>query len=133
MRRYLIAYVSVLVMMLLLDGTWLTFAVRSIYRPRLGDLLLDKPNLAPAAIFYLLYGFGVVALAVAPSLRDGIWTGAALSGALLGLIAYATYDLTNQATLRGWSGVITVVDITWGTFLTSVAATGAYWVAQRFG
>ncbi len=133
MRRYLIAYIAVLLVMLVLDGTWLTLMVRSFYRPRLGELLLEKPNLIPAVAFYLLYGAGVVALAVGPALRGETWTVAAVSGAILGFVAYATYDLTNHATLRDWSSAVTVVDMAWGTFLTGTASAAAYWAAQRFG
>jgi uncharacterized membrane protein len=133
MRRYLIAYIAVLLVMLVLDGTWLTLMVRSFYRPRLGELLLEKPNLVPAVAFYLLYGAGVVALAVGPALRGETWTVAAVSGAILGFVAYATYDLTNHATLRDWSSAVTVVDMAWGTFLTGTASAAAYWAATRFG
>ncbi|WP_309646371.1 DUF2177 family protein, partial [Phenylobacterium sp.] len=93
----------------------------------------------PAAIaFYLIYIGGVLLLAILPAVReDAGWTRALLNGALLGFVAYATYDLTNQATLKVWHTSITLADIGWGTFLTASAATAGFlayrWAEGRFG
>jgi uncharacterized membrane protein len=84
--------------------------------------MLDRFELAPAAVFYAIYVVGIVVFAVAPALSSGRWTTAAGMGALLGLVAYATYDLTNQATLRDWPLSVTIADLCWGTFVTAVAA-----------
>lgn len=116
--------------MLVLDGIWLSLATNRLYRPQLGNLLADGFRLAPAAVFYLLYVAGIVVLAVAPALSAERWTVALSRGLALGLIAYATYDLTNQATLRSWSAIVTVVDMGWGTILTGVAATTGYFAAR---
>jgi uncharacterized membrane protein len=94
--------------------------------------LADKPRLGAAAVFYLLYIGGIVFFAGVPAQRDGNWTIAALHGGLLGLVCYATYDLTNQATLRDWSVRITVADMAWGAALTAVAATVAYFATRSF-
>ena len=92
--------------------------------------MLPQPNFAPAVVFYLLYVLGLVVLVVLPALSARSWEFALTRGALLGCAAYATYDLTNQATLRGWSPAITAADLLWGTTLTAVSATGAYLVVR---
>lgn len=130
MRSWIFAYLGTAAAMLVLDGAWLSFAAKRIYRPLLGDMLADGFRLAPAALFYFLYVFGIVVLAVAPGLAAGKWTIALTRGLVLGLIAYGTYDLTNQATLRQWSGIVTVADMCWGTILTGAAATAGYYTAR---
>lgn len=100
------------------------------YRERLGSLLLDKPQLGYAAGFYLLYAAGIVALAVNPALDGGNWVNALIAGAILGLSAYGTYDMTNLSTLRGWSLTVSLVDVAWGTLLTATAATGGYLITK---
>lgn len=119
--------------MLVLDGLWLSFAAKRLYRPELGDLLIDKFKPAPAVAFYLLYVAGIVVLAVLPALAADKWTIALARGMALGLIAYATYDLTNQATLRHWSTLVTVADMSWGTVLTGAAAAAGYFAARWAG
>lgn len=131
---YIAAYVCGMLVFVGLDAVWLTVMGNRLYRPVLGDLLAAKPN-APAAIaFYLIYGLGLTILAIAPGLKEGSSGRAAMNGAVLGLVAYATYDLTNQATLRVWSTRLTLADIAWGTALTSLAAFagwhGARWIAR---
>lgn len=106
-----------------LDAVWLTLAGPRLYRPALEPILTDGFRLLPAVIFYLAYITGVLLLVVLPAAREGGWPRAAVNGALLGAMAYATYDLTNQATLKLWSWKVTVIDIAWGTLLTAAAAT----------
>src|SRR6476469_118682 len=122
MSRLLIAYATTLVTLLVIDGLWLTVLMGSTYKSYLGDLMLSQPKLLPAALFYLLYAFGLVVFAISPALRDGSWKQAAMLGALLGLVAYATYDLSNLATLRGWPLPLTLIDIVWGAVLSGMAA-----------
>lgn len=100
MLRLVIAYVATAIVFLALDVCWLSFATNRLYRPALGDLLATRINIVPGAIFYVVYIGGVMALAVAPALKAGSWSKATTSAAILGFVAYATYDLTNQATLR---------------------------------
>ena len=121
-RQHVIAYVWTAVIFLALDAVWLSVMAERLYRPALGRLMLDKFDYAPAAVFYPLYVLGIVVFAVAPSLESGRWTTALGLGALFGLIAYATYDLTNQATLRDWPLRVTLADLCWGTFATALAA-----------
>ncbi|WP_192564961.1 DUF2177 family protein [Pseudomonas gozinkensis] len=130
MKKALIAYVATLLAFLLLDGIWLGVLMAPTYRELLGSLMLEKPLLVPAAVFYCLYVFGCVVFVVLPSLT---WQRAARMGALLGLVAYGTYDLTNWATLRGWSVQVTLMDWAWGTFATALACTVGFVVASRFG
>jgi len=114
-----------------LDFMWLSTATSRIYQPYLGDLLSPKPNLAVAAVFYLFFVVGIVALAIVPGLKEGAIAGALWRGALLGSLAYATYDLTNLATIQGWAWQVSVIDIIWGTVLNTLVA-GAGFLAGRW-
>lgn len=131
MKTYAIAYLVAGLTFFLVDVVWLYLASERLYRQHISHLLADSFDLMPALFFYLIYTFGIVVLAVVPALKAGSWITASLSGACLGFVAYATYDLTNQATLRSWPLVVTLVDCAWGTFLTSIAATFAYYVVSR--
>jgi len=131
--RLVIAYVGGLLAMGVLDAVWLSTMVPVLYRPRLGDLLLPRPVWWAAILFYLLYGAGVVFFAVQPALKAESLSRAALMGAALGLMAYATYDLTNQATLRDWPVVITALDLVWGMVITAASASAGYLAATRLG
>src|SRR5450631_567648 len=115
MLRYSIAYVVTAGVFLGADYIWLSRAM-GFYRNSLGDLLAEKPNLPAAAAFYLIYFVGIVVFAVMPAARNSGWVSALSLGGLLGLVAYATYDLTNLATFSRWPLVVTVVDMVWGTF-----------------
>ena len=129
---WIIAFVAAAVAFGVLDALWLGWAGENFYRPRLGDMLADSFRMGPALVFYTAYVAAMVWFAVRPGLENGLGA-AALNGALLGAICYATYDLTNQATLRNWSTTITVVDILWGAFATGVAATIATYAARKLG
>ena len=129
--KYVAAYVAAAVMFGITDAVWLTTMTPLLYQPALGPILAEQPNIAPAVVFYLLYIAGIVILAVAPALKDGGWKRAALMGAVFGLIAYATYDLTNQATLKIWATKVTVLDMTYGALATSLAAVVAFLAARR--
>lgn len=128
MKTYLSAYGVTATIFLAIDAVWLTTMTGAFYRPMLGSHLAEQPRFAPAAFFYLLYIFGIIYFAVAPALQSAQWSTALINGALLGLVAYATYDLTNQATLREWPTAVSVVDMAWGTFLTGASATLGYLV-----
>lgn len=124
--RWLIAYGSTLVAFALLDFAWLGFVARDFYQARLGALLLPKPNWGAAALFYLAYPAGVVFFAVAPALDTGSVVRAAAWGAILGTLAYGTYDLTNLATLKGWSVPVAILDVAWGALATAGAAAAGF-------
>ena len=133
MNSYAAAYLASLGAMGVLDFLWLRTMVPIVYRPQLGALLADKPVLWAAAAFYLLYPLGIVLFAVMPGLRANSLPVALMLGAALGLLAYMTYDLTNMATVRGWSVTVTVIDMLWGAVLTSACAGVAYLVAHWLG
>ncbi len=131
MLVHVVAYIATALVFLLLDFLWLTGMASGFYRERLGGLLLDQPNFAAAGAFYVIYVAGIVYFAVSPALQAGSWTTALVAGAMLGLVAYGTYDLSNLATLRNWSLTITIVDMIWGAALTAIAATAGYHAAAR--
>ena len=122
MVQYLTAYVVTAVVFLGIDFVWLSKIAKRFYYDRLGELLLDKPNLGAAVAFYAIYVVGIIIFAIAPALREQSASTALVYGALFGFFAYATYDMTNYATLRNWSLTVSLVDIAWGTLLTGVSA-----------
>ena len=126
MAQYLIAYGITAIVFLGIDFIWLSQIAKTFYSERLGDLLLDKPNLGAAAAFYAIYVVGVVIFSVAPALRAESATTALVYGALFGFFAYATYDMTNYATLRNWPLEVSLVDTAWGACLTGVSALLGY-------
>ncbi len=120
------AYIATIVVFLAIDYVWLAFVAKTFYRNHLGDLMLAQPKLGIAAGFYLMYAIAVVVLAVLPALRANDWTIALLYGALLGMAAYGTYDITNLATLKNWPAIVSIVDWAWGTVLTGIVSVAAY-------
>ncbi len=129
---YLVPYVAVLVIFGIIDAVWLNTVGKLLYRPTLGDILLDDLRIAPAVIFYLAYPIGIVTFAVMPGLRSDsslLTFGYAL---LFGALAYGTYDLTNYATLRNWTPRIAVIDICYGALASGIAAIAAALVTQAF-
>lgn len=130
--KWILAYVATGAVFGVLDALWLRWAGPNLYRPALGELLAGSFRLAPAIVFYLLYIAAIVWFAVrAGHAHGGVGT-AMLNGALLGAICYATYDLTNQATMKVWPVHVTLIDIAWGAFATAVAAGVGCWAAARF-
>lgn len=122
MVRIVIAYVATIVVFLGLDFIWLTQVGPSVYNPVLGQILALHPRMGAAIAFYILYIVGLLYFAVLPALAAGKWQAALRKGALFGFFAYATYDLTNQATLVVWSTRITVLDMAWGAFVSGVSS-----------
>ena len=133
MKKLLLAYLLTGAVLLPLDFLWLRYVGQGFYRDRLGDLLAPEVNLPAALAFYLLYLLGIVVFVMRPALDSGSWPGALLYGALFGCIAYATYDLTNLATLRGWPLSVTLLDIAWGAAVTAFSAGVAAWLLLRSG
>ncbi len=116
----------------LLDFVWLGFVAKKAYYGEMGNLLLDKPHMIPALIFYVLYVIGVVVFVVNPALAKGSLAHAASYGALFGLVAYATYDMTNLAVLKNYSVKIALIDLAWGMVITAAVATVTYYVVERW-
>jgi len=123
-----IAYAATAVAFFALDFVWLSLAVPRIYKPLLGTLLRDSPNLPVAAGFYLVYVVGLVVFAVLPAVSAGSWLTAIGLGALLGLVAYGTYDFTNLSTIRDWPVMVSVIDLAWGISVSAVSALAGYLV-----
>ena len=120
MVNYLYAYVVSLISMTVFDALWLGIVAPAFYKKHIGFIMSSKPNWTAAAIFYLIFILGVTVFVVYPGWNDGqSLVKVALIGAVLGLVTYATYDLTNQATLKNWPVIVTVVDMIWGTVLTA--------------
>jgi uncharacterized membrane protein len=115
-------FLATFAVMAVLDGAWLLGVARGFYRTHLGFLMADTPNWAAAGAFYLIYAVGVTVFATQPGIDDASALTAAWRGGLFGLVAYATYDLTNMATLRGWPTIVTIVDMAWGTLLSAAVA-----------
>ena len=108
------------------DAFWLSVVANKFYISLIGGLLMDKPNMTAAVLFYVIYVVGIVMFVVTPALEKGSWQYATLYGALFGFVAYATYDLTNLATLKNWPVKLVVVDLAWGTLLTAAVSLLAY-------
>jgi len=125
MREYLSAWLAAALVMGGLDFAWLKLMVGPVYQPVIGTVLTDKPNMTAAVAFYAVYLVGVILFAVRPALEEGDWRIALLWGAAFGFFAYATYDLTNLATLKVWSVKLSLIDMAWGTLLTGVTAAAA--------
>jgi len=122
MARYLWTYMTTALVMLLLDAVWLYVMAGRLYKPQIGSLMRDGFDPLAAGLFYLLFVGGLVIFVGVPALESSAWTVPLWRGALFGLVAYATYDLTNQATLRGWSWLITGADLVWGMTLSGISA-----------
>lgn len=126
MSKYVIAYAGTAVVFFAIDMIWLGSVAKTFYRNALGGMLLEQPNMVAAALFYLVFIIGIVIFCVAPALEAQSWHRALALGALFGFFTYATYDMTNLATLKGWPLKVVIVDIVWGTVLTGLSALAGY-------
>ena len=124
MNKYVAAYAGTAIVMVALDMLWLGVIAKPMYQQGIGHLMAERPNIAVAVLFYLLYALGVVIFAVSPQHGGSSWTLTLTMGALFGFFAYATYDLTNLATLRDWPLRLSLIDMGWGTFVSAAAAAG---------
>ncbi|MBL8628437.1 MAG: DUF2177 family protein [Rhodospirillaceae bacterium] len=131
MAKYLICYGVTLLTLLVIDGIWLGVVAKNLYQEALAYHMAERINLVAAAAFYLLYPAGVVYLAGMPGLESGEWQDALLRGAVLGLVAYGTYDLTNLATFKSFPMHIALIDMVWGAVLTGVAASAGVLIAKN--
>ena len=129
--RFLSVYAVTLPVFFAIDLVWLGVVAKSFYRQHLGHLLADQVNWPAAILFYLVFIAGIVFFAVKPALEVNSATRALAYGALFGFFTYATYDLTNHATMRDWPAIVTVVDLAWGTVLSASVASLSYQVSSR--
>jgi uncharacterized membrane protein len=130
MKTFIVSYFVSGIVFLGLDAVWLSIMGTPLYRAQLGNLMLEKFLLPPAIAFYLAYPVGIAVFAVGPGLQAASGAVAVGYGLLFGLLAYATYNLTNMATVRGWSPIVTIVDIGWGAAVTAAAALAGYWIVR---
>ena len=126
MVQYATAYVATALVFLAVDYVWLSKVATRFYFDRIGHLLMDKPNMAAAGAFYIIYVVGIVVFAVAPALKSESLATAVVYGAMFGFFTYATYDVTNYATLRNWPVIVTIVDVAWGSVLSAFSAGMGY-------
>ncbi len=133
MKTFLITYSSAIISMLVIDLVWLSLTMKPFYQKYIGHLLSSTPNIAPAIIFYLIFIFGLTVLVILPALSGNFsYLKLFLYGALFGLVAYGTYDLTNDATMKNWPAIITIVDLAWGSLLTGTISVIAKFVYKFF-
>ena len=116
-----------------IDMLWLGVVARNFYRAQIGRLLKADVNWAAAILFYLVFIGGIVFFVLAPALEKSSWRYALLVGAAFGFITYATYDLTNLATMKDWPLLVTVVDLAWGSVLTGSVSVISYAIARKLG
>lgn len=125
MNRILAGYLAAVLVMVALDALWLGVIAKTFYQHGIGHLMAEQPRLLAAVGFYVIYAAGLLVFAVLPQAQDPGWGRAALMGALFGFVAYATYDLSNLATLRGWPVGLALVDMAWGALLSAASAAAA--------
>jgi len=121
MRESIITFLSVSTIFLLIDIIWLSQSFSYIYQPNIGELLRENIIIFPAILFYIIYPLGATILVALPSLEKVLSRTIFINGFVLGVIAYGTYNLTNMATLEGWSAKVVIIDMIWGGFLTGVS------------
>ncbi len=126
---FITLYAIALPVFFAIDMVWLGLVAKTFYKNQIGFLMKPDINWAAAILFYLLFIVGLVLFVIAPAVEKGTWVRALLLGALFGLITYATYDLTNLATLKGWPLMVTVVDLTWGATLGGFVSVITYCIA----
>lgn len=131
MLRYLLTWVAVAAVFLAIDAVWLAYVAKGFYQKHLSGLLREDFLMVPAAVFYLFYAFCLVVLVIMPAVRMASPWQAVFLGALLGLCAYGTYDMTNLATIKGWPVIVSVVDMAWGASITAFVCWVGYLVMSR--
>lgn len=131
--RIIISYLLTTVVFLVIDMVWLGFVAKTLYRKYLGALLSDTVNWSAAIIFYLIYIVGIFIFVISPAVEKQSVIRAVLLGAVFGLIAYATYDLTNYATLKGFPLNIVFIDLAWGAVLTALVSLAGYYIVKFIG
>ena len=128
--KFILTYLLTIPIFFAVDMVWLGIIAKNHYQKQIGHLLAPNVNWTAAIIFYLVFIFGIVFFAVAPAIEKDSLKVAIIHAALFGALAYATYDLTNLATLKNWPVAIVIIDIIWGAVLTTVVAVAGYYIAQ---
>lgn len=128
---FLKLYAIALPVFFAIDMVWLGLVATNFYRGQIGSLMKSDINWTAAIVFYLLFILGLVFFVITPAIEKGSWTYALLVGAFFGFITYATYDLTNLATLKDWPLLVTIVDLVWGAVLAASVSTVTYFIAHK--
>ena len=131
MLKLLVSYLTTTVVMVVIDMVWLGVIAKPMYQAGIGHLMAEKPNIAAAISFYALFPVGLMIFAILPEAANAGWQRTALLGALFGFFTYATYDLTNLATLKNYPLQLALIDILWGSLVSAVAATAGKLIFSR--
>ena len=126
------SYLITVVIFFAFDLTWLGLIAKKMYAEKLGYIMSPQVNWLPAILFYLLFVVGLLLMVIFPAIEKKSWTHALLYGFLFGLVTYATYDLTNLATLKNWPLSITIIDLIWGSFLSAATSVISFFAIQKF-
>lgn len=126
-------YSIAIALFFIIDILWIGFIAKDFYQKQIGFLMKSDINWTAAIIFYLLFIVGLVLFVITPAIEKNSWAHALLFGALFGLITYATYDLTNLATLKDWPILVTIVDLIWGATLAASVSTLTFFIANKIG
>lgn len=126
------SYISTLIVFLTIDLIWLGFIAKNLYAKYLGYIMAKNINWTSAIIFYMIFVGGILFFVVNPALEKNSISYTILVGALFGFITYATYDLTNLATVEGWPLFITIIDLLWGSFLSAATSIGSFLIIKTF-
>jgi uncharacterized membrane protein len=130
--KLIIPYFLTFAVFFIIDMAWLGFVAKDFYRKHLSNFLTDNVNWVAAFVFYFLFVIGVFIFAIVPSVEKNSLSSAIMLGALFGFFTYATYDLTNLATLKDWPITIVFIDIIWGTVLTGIVSTAGFYILTYF-
>jgi len=131
MPKFLVTYLITAPVFLFIDLIWLNLTSQAVYKKYIGHLMTDKPNLLAALIFYLLFTVGLIIFSIDPALHKDSFKTALILGALFGFFTYATYDLTNFATLKNWPFAVVVIDILWGSFVCALVSVISFFIMKR--
>ena len=131
-KSLILSFVFVSIIFVIIDILWLSIAIKSIYKPALGDLLNDKPVMWAGIMFYIIYMIGLTLIIIKPALVNDSALQAFWTGALFGIVAYGTYNLTNMATIKNWSSTVVWIDMLWGGILTGFASATSVYIISTF-
>jgi len=128
--KLILSYFLTMLVFFAIDLTWIGLVAKKFYWGNMGQLLKDDVNWVAALVFYLLYIAGIFVFAILPSVENDSVKSAVFYGALFGFFCYATYDLTNLATLKGFPMKVAIVDMIWGTILTGAVSTAGFYITR---
>ncbi len=131
--KIVLTYLLALVLFLAMDLVWLGYVAKDFYLSRMGAIMLDRPKMGIAVLFYTVYVIGLMVFVITPALAGGNWQTAALNGALFGFFTYLTYDATAYAVLKNYDPLVAVIDTAWGSFLAAAVSASTVALIHLFG